>query len=723
MNRKIFVTNALPYANGPLHLGHLVGYIQADIWVRFQRMQGNDVVYVCADDAHGTPIMLAAEKAGVAPEQFIAGYLKDHARDFKAFGVEFDNYHTTHSQENRELSELFYARLKRAGHIHKREIEQLYDPLKNMFLPDRYIKGECPKCGARDQYGDACENCASTYAPTELKNPYSVVSGATPILKPSEHYFFGLSSFGDFLRKWITSADVHSSVRNKLKEWLDSGLKDWDISRDAPYFGFEIPDAPGKYFYVWLDAPIGYFASLKNYCTKKGLDFEQFLKADSPIEMRHFIGKDIINFHGLFWPAMLDGSGFKTPAGLAVNGYLSVNGAKMSKSRGTFIRAETWLKHLNPEYLRYYYAAKLSDGPEDLDLNLDDFVARIKSDVVGKYVNIASRIAPFIAKFFDNRMPALRMSALSGVPVPRDTASLVVAAKKIEAIRSAYDHRDFSKAIKLTMEVADAVNAEIDTFKPWLLAKTAAQDPLARERLGQICASSMLAFKLLTLFLAPVLPRITKAAEKYLNLNSLSWIDAKLPIDPDTLLPPQHEFGVFESLATRVEAAAVSAMVEESKEDLSPVTTTSKSTPSPQPSPTRGEGAKAAAAKVSSPLPSVGEGQGEGQPVHISIDDFNKLDLRIARVDNAESVEGADKLLKLTLDIGALGKRQVFAGIKSQYAPDQLKGKLVVMVANLAPRKMRFGLSEGMVLAASEEGGAPFVIVPDSGAQPGMKVK
>jgi methionyl-tRNA synthetase len=663
--RTILVTNALPYANGPIHIGHLVGYIQADIWVRFQRMAGNTVHYVCADDAHGTPIMLAASSAGVAPEKFIEPVQREHARDFRDFHVAFDNYHTTHSAENRELSELFYARLDKAGRIAARSVEQYFDPVKQMFLPDRYIKGECPKCGARDQYGDSCENCASTYAPTDLKNPYSVVSGAPPVRKASEHYFFKVSDFGAFLNEWLNDPKtvLNGGVKNKLREWLDAGLKDWDISRDAPYFGFEIPGKPGKYFYVWLDAPIGYLASFRQYCARSGLDYDSFLAPDSKAEMWHFIGKDIINFHGLFWPAMLHGSGFRPPTGLNVNGYLTVNGAKMSKSRGTFIRAQTWLKHLNPEYLRYYYATKLTDAPEDLDLSLDDFVARINSDLVGKYVNIASRCAPFLTSRFEGRLPGNEETVSGSI---------------VRTVTAAYDARNYAEAVRQIMRLADAVNAYVDQNKPWVLAK----DPARKAELHAVCSKALHGFWQLSVFLAPILPATaSRVARELFGLDrDFEWNDAQR--FPKQIQPYKH-------LLTRVEPAKVNAMVEESKEDMKP------------------SGAPAAAAASA----------------HISIDDFGKVELRIARIDNAEHVDGADKLLKLTLDVGELGKRTVFAGIKSQYAPEALIGRLTVVVANLAPRRMRFGLSEGMVLAASHGDGKPFLLSPDSGAEPGMRVK
>ena len=667
--RTIFVTNALPYANGPIHIGHLVGYIQADIWVRWQRMAGNTVHYVCADDAHGTPIMLAAEKAGLAPEKFIEAVQREHARDFAAFHVSFDNYYTTHSAENRELSELFYERLAKAGYMAARSVEQFFDPVKQMFLPDRYIKGECPKCGAKDQYGDSCENCASTYSPTDLKNPYSVVSGAPPVRKASEHYFFTVSAFAAFLKEWIAKATLNEGVKNKLREWLDSGLKDWDISRDAPYFGFEIPGKPGKYFYVWLDAPIGYLASFRNVAARIGADYDAFLKPDSKHEMWHFIGKDIINFHGLFWPAMLHGAGFRAPTALNVNGYLTVNGAKMSKSRGTFIRAETWARHLNVEYLRYYFATKLTDAPEDLDLSLDDFVARINSDLVGKYVNIASRCAPFLSKSFGGKL--LRAG---------DTGYALG-----QAVGNAYDARNFSEAIRLVTKLADEINAFVDQKKPWVLAK----DPARAAELHDVCSRALGGFWTLSILLAPILPATaSRVARELFGLErDFTWGDLREL--PSRINPYQH-------LLTRVEPAKVAAVVEESKEDMKPMSVPPSQAPT-----------------VTAPT----------LPTAISIDDFSKVELRIARIENAEHVEGADKLLKLTLDVGELGKRQVFAGIKSQYAPETLVGRLTVVVANLAPRKMRFGMSEGMVLAASHGDGKPFILSPDAGAEPGMRVK
>ena len=670
----LVVTNALPYANGPIHLGHLLGYIQADIWVRFQRMQGRDVTYVCADDAHGTPIMLAAEKAGQSPEDFIAGIRQQHERDFAAFGVAFDHYHSTHSEENRELAERIYAALQQAGHIRASHIDQLYDPEKQMFLPDRYVKGECPKCGSADQYGDNCENCGATYGPQDLKNPVSTVSGATPEVRQSEHYFFQLSALQDRIEAWLDAADLQAPVRAKLREWLDGdgGLRDWDISRDAPYFGFEIPDSPGKYFYVWLDAPIGYFASLKALCQRSGRDFEAMIRPDADSELWHFIGKDIVNFHGLFWPAMLSDAGLKQPTGLNVNGYLTVNGAKMSKSRGTFIRAETWLQHLPAEALRYYYAAKLGSGVEDIDLNLDDFIARVNSDLVGKYVNIASRCAGFVSKRFDGRLG----DTLDNPALVADTV------RASEAIAEAYQKRNYSQAMRLIMAAADRANEYIAERKPWVLAK---QDGSDADLLA-VCTTGLELFRQLSILLKPVLPQLVTAAEDFLQIEPLHWADLDQPL-------LNHPIAPFKPLMQRVEAAQIEALTEASREDIQPMTEPKTETP--------------AAADND----------------HIAFEDFARVDLRIARIARAAHVEGADKLLQLTLDLGDLGQRNVFASIKSAYAPEDLEGRLTVMVANLAPRKMRFGVSEGMVLAAGPGGEDLFILSPDEGAAPGMKVK
>lgn len=674
MTRRVLVTNALPYANGPIHLGHMVGYVQADIWVRFQRMQGHEVHYVCADDAHGTPIMLAAEKAGLTPEAFIEGVRRSHEEDFRDFHVAFDFYHSTHSAENRALCELIYRRLSDGGTIARRSIQQLFDPVKDMFLPDRYIKGECPRCGTPDQYGDNCENCGAAYAPTDLKNPRSVVSGATPVMRDSEHFFFELPKFQAFLEQWLEGDVAHTSVKAKLKEWFTSGLKDWDISRDAPYFGFPIPEAPGKFFYVWLDAPIGYMAAFKALAARGGVAFDDFWAAGADTELHHFIGKDIVNFHGLFWPAMLHGAGFRAPTALHVNGYLTVNSAKMSKSRGTFIRARSYLKHLNPEYLRYYFAAKLGAGVVDLDLDLADFKARIDSDLVGKYVNIASRCAGFIHKLFGGRLAG----DLHDETLFRDFA------EEAPRLRELYETGEYAAALRELMLMADDANAEIQKLAPWGMAR----DESRHDELHKVCTSFLNAFRQLTIYLKPVLPALAAQVEQFLDVPSLRWADAQQPLLSHAIRP-------YEPLALRVEQKAIDAMLAEEAATAEPAA---------EPAATA---ATAAAAMTDT----------------ISIDDFGKVDLRIARVVSAEQVEGAAKLLKLSLDLGALGKRQVFAGIKSAYAPEQLLGKLTVCVANLAPRKMKFGLSEGMVLAASHEGGAPFLLWPDAGAEPGMRIK
>ena len=676
--RRILVTNALPYANGPLHLGHMVGYLQADIWVRFQRQCGHEVHYVCADDAHGTPIMLAAEKAGVTPEAFIADIQQQHEKDFADFGVQFDHYHSTHSEENRQLAESIYTRLKAAGAISAKTIQQLYDPVKQMFLPDRYIKGECPKCGSADQYGDNCEVCGAAYSPTDLKNPRSVVSGATPEMRDSEHYFFELPKFQDFLGGWLAEAQIHSSIKAKLAEWFEGGLKAWDISRDAPYFGFAIPDAPGKYFYVWLDAPIGYIASFKAHCAKTSMDFESFWTAGSNTELHHFIGKDIVNFHGLFWPAMLHGSGHRTPTALHVNGYLTVNGAKMSKSRGTFIKARTYLEALPPEALRYYFAARLGAGPDDLDLSFADFTSRVNSDVVGKWVNIASRCAGFIEKQFDGQLAAAM-----------DRSELFAeAAAQADVIAARYNAGEYSEAIRQIMALADAANAYIADAAPWTLAK----DPTQRERLHAVCTTALNLFRVLTAYLKPVMPKVAEEAERFLNIAPLQWQAIATPLLGTRITS-------YAPLFTRIETKSIDAVIEASKEDVKPAAVAA---PAPAP------------AKTTAPA---------SESSTIGIDDFSKVDLRIARIASAEQVEGADKLLRLRLDLGPMGERQVFAGIKAAYAPETLVGKLTVCVANLAPRKMKFGMSEGMVLAASDERGGPFLLWPDAGAQPGMRIK
>ncbi|WP_428309640.1 methionine--tRNA ligase [Hydrocarboniphaga sp.] len=698
--RKLLVTHALPYANGPLHLGHMVGYVQTDVWVRFQRMTGAEVHFVAGEDAHGTPIMLAAEKAGVAPEAFVAGIKADHEADFRDFGVEHDQYHSTHTPENQRYCELIWKRLNDKSVIAARTIQQLYDPVKDMFLPDRYIKGECPRCGTPDQYGDNCENCGAAYSPTDLKNPRSVVSGATPVMRDSEHYFFELGKFQNFLEAWLSDEVAQPSVVAKLKEWFAAGLKDWDVSRDAPYFGFAIPGAAGKFFYVWLDAPIGYMASFAALCERKGLKFGDWWDAgaEATTELHHFIGKDIVNFHGLFWPAMLQGSGHRTPTRLHVNGYLTVNGAKMSKSRGTFIKARSYLKHLDAEYLRYYFSAKLGSGVDDLDLDLADFKARIDSDIVGKYVNIASRCAGFIHNKFGGRLA----DDLHDEVLFRDFAD------ESENLQQLYDAGDYSAAIREIMLMADDANAEIQKLAPWAMAK----DPDRADDLHKVCTSFLNAFRQLTIYLKPVLPKLAEKAEKFLNVAPLLWADAQKPL-------LDHAINIYEPLAQRIEQKAIDAMLAEEAP-------TAAVAPLPP-----GEGGpkgrvrdSQAQASPASPAPSspalVPEGEGSKT---ISIDDFSKIELRVARIESADHVEGADKLLRLVLDLGDLGKRQVFAGIKSAYAPEKLVGRLTVCVANLAPRKMKFGMSEGMVLAASTEGGAPFLLMPDEGAQPGMRIK
>ena len=674
-SRHLLVTSALPYANGAIHLGHLVEYIQTDIWVRFQKMQGHETIYVCADDAHGTPIMLRAQNEGISPEELVARTDREHRADFADFHVEFDNYHSTHSEENRQLAETIYGRLKDAGHIHSRTIKQAYDPLKEMFLPDRFIKGECPRCGAADQYGDNCEVCGATYSPTELKNPVSVISGATPIEKESEHYFFKLGDFEAMLQAWTQGEHTQPEIANKLNEWFEAGLQDWDISRDAPYFGFEIPDAPGKYFYVWLDAPIGYMASFKQYCDRHGIDFNAWWDKDSEHEVFHFIGKDIAYFHTLFWPAMLAGSGYRTPTAVFCHGFLTVNGQKMSKSRGTFITARTYLEQLNPEYLRYYFAAKLGNGIDDIDLNLEDFQQRVNSDLVGKVVNIASRCAGFINKKFAGQ--------LSGkIAEPELYARFVEASDRIAAL---YENREFSHAVREIMALADHANQYIDTQKPWVLAKESGKE----QQVQDVCSMGLNLFRVLITYLKPVLPKLAEASEAFLNIDPLMWKDVRTPLT-------KHTINKFKPLMTRVEKDKVDAMVDASKENLQATQTATQQ--------------KSAEDSI--------------EPIaeQIEFDDFARVDLRIARIIKAEHVEGADKLLQLTLDIGN-ETRNVFAGIKSAYQPEDLEGKLTVMVANLKPRKMRFGISEGMVLAAGPGGKDLWVLHPDEGAQPGMRVK
>ncbi len=670
-HRKILVTSALPYANGPIHLGHLVEYIQTDIWVRFQKMRGSTCWYVCADDTHGTPVMLKAQEEGVTPEELIDRVGREHRADFAAFDIGFDCYYSTHSPENRELAEEIYRRLKAGGYIESRTITQLYDPVKGMFLPDRFIKGECPRCGAEDQYGDSCEVCGATYSPTELKNPVSAVSGAKPVEKETEHFFFKLSAFSDFLKHWVHEpGHLQPEVAHKVNEWLQAGLRDWDITRDAPYFGFEIPDAPGKYFYVWLDAPIGYMASFLRLCREKGLDFDEYWGPDSAAELRHFIGKDIIYFHALFWPAMLHGAGFRTPSAIHAHGFLTVNGEKMSKSRGTFIRARTYLDHLDPQYLRYYFAAKLGPGIDDIDLNFDDFIQRVNADLVGKVVNIASRCAGFIRKRFDNRLADSLI----------DPDLFVGFLDAGEQIARLYENREFGKAMREIMALADAANQFIDDRKPWVIAK----DPARDDELQAVCSEGLNLFRILVSYLKPVLPRLAKAAEAFLNIGDQPW--------PDVATQPLlgHRINDFKPLLLRVDPNKVQAMMEASRENLAPVAAES--------------------------------GAVESIAPEIDYSDFAKIDLRIARIVRAENVEGADKLLRLTLDLGG-ETRTVFAGIKAAYDPKSLEGRLTVVVANLKPRKMRFGVSEGMVLAAGPGGEDLYLLSPDQGAEPGMRVK
>jgi methionyl-tRNA synthetase len=693
--RRILVTSALPYANGPIHLGHLVEYIQTDIWVRFQKLRGHECWYVCADDTHGTPVMLRAAQEGTTPEALIARMHAEHLADFTAFGIGFDNYYTTHSEENRRLSEEIYRRLKAGGHIYTRRIEQAYDPVEQMFLPDRFIRGTCPRCSAPDQYGDACEVCGATYTPAELVNPVSALSGATPVMKETEHLFFRLADFEDRLRAWLfpdstAPRHVQPEVANKLEEWFAAGLKDWDISRDAPYFGFEIPDAPGKYFYVWLDAPIGYMASFQNLCTRLGDSgrFEQYWGPDSQTELYHFIGKDILYFHALFWPAMLMGAGYRLPTAIYAHGFLTVNGQKMSKSRGTFITARRYLEAgLEPEYLRYYLAAKLGPGIEDIDLNLEDFIARVNSDIVGKYVNIAARTAGFIAQRFEGRLAP----ALDGAS-PRE--ALRAAA---ETIAAHYERREYREAVRAIMQLADQVNEYLDREKPWVLAKDFKRQ---REKLHTVATTALECFRLLSLYLKPVVPRLVTNVERFLGIAPLAWRDvlaAAASLAGRQIEPYRH-------LATRLDPKTVEKLLATPKEGRT--VTTENATP------------PAAAAATAT-------AEGDFEPIkpEITIEDFAKVDLRIARIVAADAVEGADKLLKLSVDLGEGRVRTVFAGIRQAYDPKDLVGRLTVVVANLAPRKMKFGVSEAMVLAAGPGGQALWLLAPDAGAQPGMRVK
>ncbi|WP_018878887.1 methionine--tRNA ligase [Thioalkalivibrio sp. ALE9] len=677
--RKILVTSALPYANGPIHLGHLVEYIQTDIWVRFQRARGHEVIYVCADDAHGTPIMLKARAEGIEPEELIARVRQEHEADFSEFLIGFDHYHSTHSDENRELAGQIYKALRDAGHIEIRTIDQAYDPEAGMFLPDRFIKGTCPKCGAQEQYGDSCEACGATYSPMDLKDAVSAISGARPESRASEHYFFKLGDFEAFLRDWTRSGRLQDAIRNKLDEWFETGLSDWDISRDKPYFGFEIPDAPGKYFYVWLDAPIGYMASFRAFAEQQGLDFNAWWGADSDAELYHFIGKDIAYFHTLFWPAMLHGAGFRTPSAVFCHGFLTVNGQKMSKSRGTFIRARDYLDHLNPESLRYYLAAKLGDGVDDLDLNLDDFVQRVNSDLVGKVVNIASRCAGFIHKRFDGQLAA---------ELPRPDLHDAFVAEG-EAIAAAFERREFAQAMRRIMALADQANQYIDEAQPWVLAKQEGREA----EVQAINTQGLDLFRILIVYLAPVLPKLAADAAAFLNLDDTRWANREPLIG--------RSIQKFKPLMTRIEPETIEKLLEASKATLAARETASPDNAAPE---------QATEANVD-PIAET-----------IDFDTFARVDLRIARIANAEHVDGADKLLKLTLDIGS-ETRQVFAGIKSAYAPEDLIGRYTVMVANLAPRKMRFGVSEGMVLAAGPGGSELYILNPDDGARPGMRVK
>ncbi|KPK59085.1 MAG: methionine--tRNA ligase [Gammaproteobacteria bacterium] len=669
--RSILVTAALPYANGLAHMGHLVEYIQADIWVRFQKLIGNRCVFVCASDAHGTPIMIRARQDDVDPEEIVRHYHDRYIEDFAGFHIEFDNFYTTHSTENRELVEHIYEALKAGDHLATRTIRQSYDEAEGMFLPDRFVRGTCPRCGAEDQYGDSCESCGATYSPSDLVEPVSVLSGTRPVERESEHLFFRLSDCQEGLQSWAASGSLQESVRRKLDEWFEVGLQDWDISRDAPYFGFAIPDMPGKYFYVWLDAPVGYMASFKHLAASvPALDFDEFWEPDSDTELYHFIGKDIVYFHALFWPAVLGAAGYRLPTAVFVHGFLTVNGEKMSKSRGTFITARTYLEHLDPEYLRYYYASKLGPGVEDIDLSLDDFVQKVNSDLVGKLVNIASRCSGFITRLSDGRLS-------ESLPEPELHETISSTA---DAVAEAYENRNFSRAMRLVMGLADQANQYIDRHKPWVMAKEEGRE----DEVQAVCTQGLNAFRSLVIMLKPVLPALAAASESFLGENALGWSDLRKPL-----------LGVsinrFKPLMKRIEPKSVAAMVEASRDSL--------------------EGTPPAGAEVAA----------ESSAEEIGIDEFRKIDLRVARVVAAETVEGADKLLRLTVDLGG-SRRQVLAGIRTAYDPEDLKDKLVVLVANLAPRKMRFGTSEGMILAAGPGGEEIFVVSPDSGAVPGMQV-
>lgn len=674
--KKILVTCALPYANGSIHLGHMLEHIQADIWVRYQRMRRNQVYFICADDAHGTPIMLKAQQLGIAPEEMINEMNLEHQTDFAGFGISYDNYHSTHSEENRQLSTLIYQRLKENEFIKSRTISQLFDPEKAMFLPDRFVKGSCPKCHSSDQYGDNCEVCGATYNPTDLINPKSAVSGATPVMRESEHFFFDLPAFSDMLRAWTRSGALQEQVANKMQEWFESGLQQWDISRDAPYFGFEVPDAPGKYFYVWLDAPIGYMGAFKNLCQKRrDIHFDEFWDVDSQADLYHFIGKDIVYFHSLFWPAMLEGSQFRKPTNLFVHGYVTVNGAKMSKSRGTFIKASTYLAHLDADCLRYYYAAKLSSRVDDIDLNLEDFVQRVNADIVNKVVNLASRNAGFINKRFDGQLAAT-------VADPALYATFVNAAT---SIGEAYSSRETNRTIREIMALADLANRYVDEQASWVVAKQEGREG----DLQAICSMGIQLFRVLMTYLKPVLPSLAERAEAFLA-TALTWDAVSAPL-------VSHRISPFKALFSRIELGQVEAVIEASRQE-----------------------AVVAGAPPAEPKDAL-----TGHPIAdtIEFDDFAKVDMRVALIKRAECVEGSDKLLKLTLDLGG-SSRQVFSGIRAAYpAPQVLEGRLTIMVANLAPRKMRFGVSEGMVMAAGPGGKDIFLLSPDAGALPGMPVK
>ncbi|WP_373779107.1 methionine--tRNA ligase [Glaesserella sp.] len=680
--RKILVTCALPYANGAIHLGHMLEHIQADIWVRFQRMRGHQIYFVCADDAHGTPIMLNANKLGITPEQLIEQAKTDHIADFSGFNISFDNYHSTHSEENREITTSIYNTLKANGFIKNRVISQLYDPEKNMFLPDRFVKGTCPKCKAEDQYGDNCEVCASTYSPMDLINPRSVISGSTPIVKESEHFFFDLPAFEEMLKEWTRSGSLQPQIANKMQEWFESGLQQWDISRDAPYFGFEIPDAENKFFYVWLDAPIGYMASFKNLCNRTGINYDEFWQKDSDTELYHFIGKDIVYFHSLFWPAMLEGSNYRKPTNVFAHGYVTVDGYKMSKSRGTFIQASTYLKHIDPECLRYYYAAKLNDRIEDLDFNLEDFVQRVNSDIVNKVVNLASRNAGFITKRFEGKLA-------SELENPLLFADFVAQSEQIAAY---YENREYNKAIREIMALADKANKYIDEKAPWVIAKEEDRDA----ELHAVCSMGLEMFRVLMSYLKPVLPELTARAESFLQ-TELRWDNIDTPLFGRSITP-------FKSLFSRLEKKQIDAVVEETKALFA-------------------EANKAESAKNQAKETACNHLKVEPIAAEITIDDFAKLDLRVAKVLKCEAVPKSDKLLRFELDLGD-HTRQVFSGIKAAYhKPEELEGRFVIMIANLAPRKMSFGMSEGMILSAGSGGSDLFLLSADAGVTAGMQVK